>query len=192
MISQVLNKCYGFQAKTSSTTKYACERLDGSNAERAPISFGLYEIKLRQVRSWMFSRKWFSSSHTHIQTHADNPTGESLYGCCSRSDLAAEFSICFQFQVHMADCISGSRPGRDLKKTACFGACQHKGTWECEWVTGCVYKKERSQKRRRVCGFVCHRMFSKVFQQCMSDGRFLGKGKPKKKFPLWANHLWLQ
>lgn len=98
----------------------------------------------------------------HIQARTDNPIGESLYGCGSRSDLAAEFNICFQFQVHMADCTDGSRSGRDLKKTGPLlnmsapghvrvtdWACVCVGEGEGECV--CVCKKERCQRQRRVC-----------------------------------------
>lgn len=96
----------------------------------------------------------------HIQARTDNPIGESLYGCGSPSDLAAEFNICFQFQVHMADCIDGSRSGRDLKKTAPLLNMSAPGhvrvtAWACVWVREggrereC--KKERCQRQRRVC-----------------------------------------
>lgn len=67
MISQVLTKFQGFQAKTSSTTKDACEHLDGSNAERAPISFGLYETKLSQVLN-VIQEMVFLISHTYRRT----------------------------------------------------------------------------------------------------------------------------
>lgn len=86
----------------------------------------------------------------HIQTRKDNPIGESLYGCGSRSDLAAEFNICFQFQVHMADCINGSKSGGDLKKTACFWTCQHNGTWARVTGCGCVRVWERECVKRKV------------------------------------------
>lgn len=118
MISQVLTKFQGFQAKTSSTTKDACERLNRCNVERAPICFGLYETKLSQALN-VIQEMVFLSSHTYRRTQII-PQVRVYMAAASRSDLAAEFSICFQFQVHMADCINGSRSGRDLKKTACF------------------------------------------------------------------------
>lgn len=66
-ISQVLTKFQGLQAKTSSTTKDACELLDGNNAERAPISFGLYETKLSQVLN-VIQEMVFLISHTQRRT----------------------------------------------------------------------------------------------------------------------------
>lgn len=59
MTRQVLTK---FQAKTSSTTKDACERLDGSNAERLQ-----YETKLSQSPN-VIQEMVFLISHTYRRT----------------------------------------------------------------------------------------------------------------------------
>lgn len=78
----------------------------GNNVEIAPKSFGFCETINPDPECVI--KEMFFLDQIDARTHtSDNPIGKRLYG--SQSDLAAEFNICFQFQVHMAHCINSSR-----------------------------------------------------------------------------------
>lgn len=94
-------------AKTSSTTKDKLETID-KQLKNPLVCFSWNTSDPHPkcvIQEMVF---WISQTRTLV--HAiDNLLSKSLNGRGSQYDLAAEFNICFQFQVHMARCINSSR-----------------------------------------------------------------------------------
>lgn len=65
MISRVLTKVQGLQAKTSSPAEDACERWDGSGAQRSPISFRIISNQMKSGPECYPGNGFLDLTHTH-------------------------------------------------------------------------------------------------------------------------------